>query len=134
MPHSFHWIVSEMVGNVLPFPQQQRKVPQPRSTDCREQCGKGKQQEVPNQSKGRGAVTPNSRGGACLSGTAAWLMLFVPASLLHSNDLSDSLDKEGKGTNKFGDIIGRGEEEDVGRSLGEQNSQAWGGLQGSSQQ
>lgn len=82
------------------------------------------------QGRGR-AGTGKGRAGTCARPT-----LLAPPALLHAKDLAASLGRDEKGTNKLGDITGSrgGKERDVGRGLGEQNSQAWGGLQGSSQQ
>lgn len=71
MPRPFHWIVSEVVGNFLPFPQQLRKAPQLRRRLWGTEW-QGKGAGNPELIQGQGWVTPNSSRGRGLSPGACY--------------------------------------------------------------
>ena len=106
-PTLFSGIVSEVVGNFLPFPQKQRQ--RHLNLEARivgNNVGMGRSRESPADPREGGDPEEQLRQG--VGGLLSRPTLLAPPTLLCSKDLTNSLGREGRGTNKLGDWYGPG--------------------------
>lgn len=120
-PTLFSGIVSEVVGNFLPFPQKQRQ--RHLNLEARivgNNVGMGRSRESPADPREGGDPEEQLRQG--VGGLLSRPTLLAPPTLLCSKDLTNSLGREGRGTNKLGDWYG--EPGTKGRGCGEKPGRA----------